>query len=326
MSLFPEKLRIGDEIRVISPSRSMSIISKDVRKIANDRFEQIGLKLSFSKNVDSVDKFYSSSVENRISDFEDAFSDTNVKAILTSIGGFNSNQLLDQIKWQIIKNNPKIFCGFSDITLLSNAILAKTDLVTYSGPHYSSFGMDKYFDYSLNYFKDCLMSDEPFNVYPSEYWTDDQWFLDQTKRDSIKNDGWQVIHQGEFEGKIIGGNLSTLNMLKGTSFMPDIKGAIMFIEDDEESLSQHFDRSLVSLILHPDFSKVKGLVIGRFQKSSKISSEILADIIESKRELKNLPIIANVDFGHSSPIITFPIGGEAQVIAGNNSSIKIVKH
>ena len=89
----------------------------------------------------------------RVEDLNEAFRDENVKAILTVIGGFNSNQLLDYIDYEAIKNNPKIFCGFSDITALSNAIYAKTGVVTYSGPHYSSFGMLKGFEYSLEYFK-----------------------------------------------------------------------------------------------------------------------------------------------------------------------------
>ena len=81
-----------------------------------------------------------------------------------------------------IKSNPKILFGYSDITALQNAFYAKTGLVTYSGPHYSTFGMKKGFDYTMNYFKKCLMQKEPFDVKPSETWSADAWYLDQEKR------------------------------------------------------------------------------------------------------------------------------------------------
>src|SRR3989338_8061462 len=168
--IFPEKLKTGDEVRIIAPSKSMAILSKETINIANKRFEKLGLKLSFGKHVNETDEFNSSSIESRIEDLHEAFSDKNVKAVITVIGGFNSNQLLRYIDWDLIKNNPKIFCGYSDITALNNAIFAKTGLVTYSGPHYSSFGQELYFDYTLEYFKKCLFSDEPLEIKPSQNW------------------------------------------------------------------------------------------------------------------------------------------------------------
>ena len=103
----------------------------------------MGYKVSFGKNVmNSVNEdFCCGSISDRVADIHEAFRDKNVKAILTVIGGYNINQLLDYIDFKLIKENPKIFCGFSDITALSNAIYSKTGLVTYYGPHFSSFGM-----------------------------------------------------------------------------------------------------------------------------------------------------------------------------------------
>lgn len=154
--VIPEKLKIGDEIRVIAPSRSLHMIDKATRVIADKCLREMGLKVTFSRNCEITDEFASSSIEERISDLKDAFIDKNVKGILTVIGGNNSNQLLKYIDYNLIKNNPKILCGYSDITALSNAIYAKTGLVTYSGPHYSSFGMEKGIDYIIDYFKKCL--------------------------------------------------------------------------------------------------------------------------------------------------------------------------
>lgn len=326
--LIPPKLQRGDVVRVITPSRSLQLIGEETKKIANKRFEDMELVLSFGKHVSETDQFASSSIESRIEDLHDAFADKSVRAIITVIGGFNSNQLLRDIDWDLIKNNPKIFCGYSDITALNNAIYAKTGLITYSGPHYSTFGQKLYFDYSLEYFKKCLFSNEQFDINPSKEWSDDAWYLDQEKRDPVSNEGgYLVIHEGEANGTIIGANLCTFNLLQGTEYMPSLTDSILFIEDDGESVPHTFDRDLQSLIHQPGFDGVKAIVIGRFQKASQMTSVVLKKIIETKRELKNISVIANVDFGHSDPKITFPVGGSAIIKAHqNNSQIKILEH
>jgi len=330
-TIIPKKLKIGDEVRVITPSRSMAIISKEARDIANQRFLDLGLKLSFGKHIEEKDDFASSGIQSRIEDFHDAFQDKNVKAIMTVIGGFNSNQLLKYLDWNLIKNNPKILCGYSDITILNNAILKKTGLVTYSGPHYSSFGQKLYFDYTLEYFKKCLMtSDNPFEVKPSQNWSDDKWYENQEERILIKNEGWKIINKGSAKGIIIGGHIGTFNLLKGSEFFPNLDNAILFVEDDDlvgASADLEFDRNLQSIIHLPQFNLVQGIVIGRFQKASKMTDDKIFKIIKSKKELKSLPVVANVDFGHTDPKITFPIGGEINLIADNkNPKIEILKY
>lgn len=321
--VFPNKLQKGDEVRIVAPARSLSMISKELKEIASNRFKKLGLKLSFGKYVKKSDDFVSSNINSRVFDLQEAFKDKKVKAIITVIGGFNSNQLLADLDWNIIKNNPKIFCGFSDITSLGNSIYSKTGLVTYSGPHYSTFGQKLYFDYTLEYFKKCLMSNDAFQIKSSNQWNDDEWYLDQDKRSLIDNDGFKKINQGEVKGTIIGGNLCTLNLLQGTKYMPSFKDSILFLEDDYESSPHHFDRNLQSLIHQDDFSNVKGLVIGRFQKESKMIQKLLKQIISSKKELKSLPVIANVDFGHTDPKITFPIGGVCELTTVGNKEIKL---
>ena len=323
---FADKLKVGDEIRVIAPSRSMSIISHDLRSTAKRRFDEMGLKLTFGKHVEESDDFLSSSIESRVEDLHEAFLDPNVKGILSVIGGFNSNQLLNDIDWSLIQSNPKIFCGFSDITIMNNSILKKTGLVTYSGLHYSTFGMEHYFDYSYEYFKKCLFSEEPIEISPSTEWTDDEWYINQHNRAPIANKGWLSINDGKAKGTIIGGNIGTFNLLQGTEFMPDLAESILFIEDDEETNPVNFDRALVSIIQQPDFSGVRGIVIGRFQLASKVSDELLRQIVSTKKELKNIPVIANVDFGHTNPMITYPVGGHVEIVSGDNPSIKITRH
>jgi len=321
-TIIPEKLKRGDEARVVAPSRSFSLLSNETKQIANQRFTDLGLKLSFGKHVEETDDFGSSSIASRVGDLHNAFADKTVKAIITVIGGQNSNQLLQYLDWDLIKNNPKIFCGFSDITALNNAIFAKTGLVNYSGPHYSSFGQKLYFDYTFDYFKKCLFINEPFEILPSQKWSDDAWYMNQDDRNLIDNQGLWLINQGQAQSVVLGANLCTFNLLQGTEYFPNLNESILFLEDDGESLPYAFDRNLQSLIHQPGFSKVRGIVIGRFQKVSKMDRDKLEKIIKSKKELSKIPIIANADFGHTDPKITFPIGGTASIQA-NEQTIKI---
>lgn len=323
---YPEKLKEGDEVRIIAPARSLAIIGIGSRKIADGRFAELGLKLTFGKHVNETDDFNSSSISSRVEDLNEAFADKNVKAVITVIGGFNSNQLLRYMDWGLVRNNPKIFCGYSDITVLNNAIYAKTGLVNYNGPHYSTFGQKLYFDYTLEYFKKCLMSDEPFSIEASKSWSDDLWFVDQENRVLEDSPGFLVINEGQSEGTIIGGNVNTLNLLQGTEYFPDIRDSVLFVEDDEGTAPHIFDRDLQSLIHLPEFGKVRGMVIGRFQKKSKISDDLLMKIIKTKKELDNIPVIAGVNFGHTDPKITFPVGGEISIRADKTPTLFISKH
>ena len=317
--MVPNKLKAGDEVRVIAPSRSMAILGEDCKKLATERLEELGLKVTFGKHVMEADPdYFAASKEARVEDLNDAFRDPNVRAILTVIGGFNSNQILDYIDYEAIKNDPKIFCGFSDITALSNAIHAKTDVVTYSGPHYSSFGMLKGFEYTLEYFKKMFFEENEFEITSSNEWSDDAWFIDQENRKFIPNDGMFIINEGEAEGDIIGGNLCTLNLLQGTEYMPNIENKVLFLEDDDMAgkiFLMEFDRNLQSLIHMPEFKTVRGIVLGRSQVATEMTKEKWIKLIKNKPELANIPVVAGADFGHSTPIFTFPVGGHARVKA-----------
>ncbi|KON87532.1 peptidase S66 [Sporosarcina globispora] len=322
--MLAERLKPGDEIRVIAPSRSMAIIKGEQLRIAQERLNQLGFTVTYGKNADLHDDFFSTSIEERIEDLHDAFSDRNVKGILTVIGGYNANQLLKYIDFEIIKNNPKIFCGFSDITALQGAIYKKTGLITYSGPHFSSFGVKHGFEYTLDSFINAVTNDAPYEILPSSHWSDDPWYLDQEDRHFITQEGYMVIQEGEAEGKLIGGNLCTLNLLQGTDYMPSLHDSIVFIEDDEETHALSFDRDLQSLLHLPDAHGIKGILIGRFQKNSQVTEEALRKIINSKKELHGIPVIGNVNFGHVQPYATIPIGGKAVIKAqGSESEIWI---
>ncbi len=319
--MIPSRLKAGDEIRVIAPSRSLAIVKGEQRRLAEERLTELGFHVTYGETALVHDDFFSNSIEDRIADLHTAFKDPNVKGIFTGIGGYNANQLLRYIDYDVISANPKVICGYSDITAILLAIYKKTGLTTYAGPYFSSFGMKVGLEYTMEYFIKALIEDEAFELKQSETWSDDPWHLEQEDRTFHPNQGYMIIQEGEAEGTIIGGNLCTMNLLQGTEYMPSLENSILFIEDDEESHPFSFDRDLQSLLHQPDAAGIKGIIIGRFQKESGMTDYALHEIIASKQELKGIPVIANANFGHVTPFATIPIGGNASLVVQNGRAM-----
>jgi muramoyltetrapeptide carboxypeptidase LdcA involved in peptidoglycan recycling len=297
----------------------LKLIGADCREIAQKRLEDLGLKVVFAPNTtdENFDRVCSTDPQKRAADLMTAFADPTVKAVLTVIGGYNSNTLLKLLDYDLIARNPKIFMGFSDITALHCALNARAGLVTYYGPHYSSLGMELGCEYTLQNAVRALFETGEREIVPSESWSDDLWFLDQKNRQMIAGEGHWQIHSGSASGHIVGGNLCTFLLQLGTPYQPHFeKDTVLFLEDDGESSAVHFDRNLQALINQDDFKNVTGLVIGRFQKASKITRSDLEFIVNSKPELARLPIIGNIDMGHTTPINVIPLGGTARLENG----------
>ena len=322
--MIADKLKKGDTIRIIAPSGSLSRLDNKNFEIAKKRFEAFGLKVTVSENAYNVDEYNSSSIDERVADLNNAFKDNSVKMIICAIGGYNSIQIIDKIDYNLIKNNPKIIMGYSDITVLLNAIYNETGLVTYLGPNFADFGVKLGFAYTCDYFKKIVFENNNIVIEDSKKFSDDQWYVNQDSRIFLKNEGRVIINNINAKGKIIGGNLCTLQLLQGTKYMPNLKDAILFIEDDDltgDTFLFEFERNLNSLMLQPNFEFVKGIIVGRMQLGSKVTIEDLIKLFKSKKELKKIPIIINVDFGHTRPLLTIPIGGNCEIV---NKEIKFI--
>lgn len=326
--VFPPKLRAGSHLRVIAPARSRAMVMEgnDNATIAEQKLAELGLTVSYGEHVDERDCYDSSPIASRVEDLHAAFADPTVDGILTVLGGYNSNELLPHLDFDLIAANPKVFCGYSDITALHNAIGARTGMVTYYGPHWSSFGMRDLGERTAELFKAAVMSDAAVEIMPGDWFTDDLWFLDQDNRTKIPSDGWWALQPGQMEGRIVGGNLCTLNLLQGTPFMPPIEDSVLFLEDDELSNPVEFRRDLNSLMQVPGAETVRGLVIGRFQQASAVDREDLMAILATIPSLAEKPVLANVDFGHTNPMMTFPLGGHAVVKVTDLAKIVLDRH
>lgn len=310
-TMLAPKLNQADEIRVIAPSRSLAIVRDEIFNKALCFLKNQGFHVIFSKHSREIDDWNSSSIQSRIEDIHEAFFDNNVKAILTAIGGFNVNQILEHIDYDIIRQHPKILCGYSDITALLNAIYAKTGLITYHGAHFSTFGFEAEQEYTQRAFFDCVMKQDNILLKPSQ----------TAKR-------YTVIQQGVCEGTVIGGNLCTLNLLQGTQFMPLADDIVLFLEDDNimgNYFVYEFDRNFQSLVHAYGIEKIKGVVFGRFDDSCNMNADVVRKIIADKLP-KDIPVVFGVDFGHVFPMITFPIGGKVRIETNNEPLITIIQH
>lgn len=320
--IIPPKLKQGNEVRIIAPAKSFKPnFTEEQKQLAEKRLGELGLIISYGKHLYEANEFETATIKHRIEDLHDAFADKNVKAILTVSGGSTSNQLLRYIDYELIKSNPKILCGLSDITSLANAINTKTDLITYSGPHFTVFGLQKQVGYTTEYFKKCFFDDTVIDIKSSKLYLNERQGTEE-----LENEGPWIINKGIAEGRIVGGNMVTFNLLQGSEYMPNLSESIIFIEDNAKESIRAVENHIQALILQPNFYKVRGIVIGRFQRETGMSRGLLEKLISSKKELADMPIIANINFGHTAPMITFPIGGVAKLIVDNNVQLKILKH
>ena len=310
--MIPPKLNKGDEIRIIAPSGSLSRVRTDVLERALAYLDENGFKVTYSTNCREMDQFSSSSVESRVADLHEAFADPDVKAVMACIGGFNVNQILPYIDYDLIKANPKILCGYSDITALLNAVYARTGLVTYHAPHLAALGFLREREYTHRYLTACLMNEEPVPVVPSE-----------------TAGSYTVLQEGTCEGEIVGGNLCTLNLLQGTPYMPDLRDRVLFIEDDNimgDYFPYEFDRNLQSLLQAGGAESVRGIVFGRFDESCKLTEDTIRAIIKGKVPA-GIPVVFGIDFGHVFPMISFPVGGRVKLSAnGDRIDLQITEH
>lgn len=302
------------------------VTEHDHTRLIEARFADLGLRLTYGAHVDERDDFDSSAVASRVADLHDAFADPEVAAVLTVIGGFNSIELLPHLDWDLIGAHPKVFCGFSDITALQNAMLARCGLVTYSGPHWSTFGMRDHLDPTPDWFVRTLFEDAPVELAPADRWTDDLWFLDQDDRHPEPNEGWWPLRPGTAAGRVVGGNLCTFNLLQGGPYRPSLAGALLVVEDDALSFPAEFARNLTSLLQLPDAAGITGVVIGRFQRESGMTRSLLQQVVDRAGLAPGVPVLAGVDVGHTMPLATVPIGGEGELVVGPECALRWTRH
>jgi len=319
--ILPSRLDKSKLIGVIAPADPVAgVCSEDVIKRGYTYLKSKGFSIIEGNSVRLfTQKHTAGTASFRVDDIHNFVRRKDIGCIMAFWGGSNTNQLLDKLDYELIKKNPKIFIGYSDVTALTTAITTKTGLVTFSGPGVISFAKPEPFEYTWDYFeKMCINPQNKLSIVASPDFADDSFFLREDDNHRIKknNDGIIVFALGKATGEILVGNLQTLLLLHGTEYLPDVTGKILFIEEDETSTSARFDRFIYQCKQLGWFNKIIGLVIGRFTEQSNFSSEdSFEDILKEHFFKAKFPILYNVDFGHSDPLITIPNGGTATIDA-----------
>jgi len=333
MLIKPKRLQEGDTIAIISPSAGLG--KRYPHRIDNaiKFLESQGYKVKEFPSTRKNNGWESAPAEERAKDIMAAFLDKEVKAIISTIGGTVAIQTLKYLDFEKIKENPKIFCGYSDISNLHYAFLTQANLVTFYGPcAMTQFGeYPKPLDYTFEYFNKAVISEKPIGkITPSKEWTEEvlDWSkkLDLTRpRKLKKNKGFEWLRKGKAEGKIIGGCLTSIVHLPGTKYWPDYKDKILFLEIPE---GQKFDQGeplpyvdwyMEQLNILEVFNQIKGLIFGRPFKYNEDEAEMLKKKILERTKDYDFPILLGADIGHTDPMITIPIGTNVMIDSETNT-------
>ncbi len=327
----PPHLAVGDTVGIVSPSSTIKYFPRRLKR-GIEALEKLGLKVVIAKNAKNSFGHNAGTPEERAEDINSMFSDNAIKGIICSTGGLNANAVLPLLDYDLIKNHPKVFCGYSDLTVLTNAIYHKTGLVTFNGPTvlptFGEFGGPP--DFTIDYFKKALFANQPIGKIDSAKAFSDEnlWWETEDDRPNkmVTALPMHAVNPGSGEGKILGGNLNTLCVLGGTEYIPDFTGATLFLEDEEESTA-YTERRLFYLEQIKILEKVKGIVFGRpYQFKIDSNERSLDDILSYFGKKYDIPVIADVDFGHTTPMITLPLGIQMKIEAKSKSpEISIVE-
>lgn len=276
------------------------------------------------------DHYRSGSITERADEFNRLLYNDDINILMASIGGNNTNSILPYIDYDHLKKHPKIVIGYSDTTALLLAIYKKTGLITFYGPALaSSFGeLPPFVDMSYSSFKAVLSGNIalPYEYAMPPVWTDE--FIPWASQDRSKTqfpNSWRCVHPGKCSGRLIGGNLNTMEGIFGTEYMPEIlPGDILFIEDSLKDAST-IERSFSMLKLAGVFNKVKGIILGKHEKfddqgTGRQPYDILLEVMGSC----DIPFLADFDCCHTHPMFTLPLGCRVELDA-DCKSVKLLE-
>lgn len=301
--LLPPKLKIGDTIGVVAPSSPIIGDNIDDLNRAKKIVERSGFKVKYSKNIFSNTNRYSATAREKAEDINAMFADKKVKMIWCAKGGNNSNSTFEYLNYELIKKNPKIVCGFSDITSITNMITEKTGLITFSGTNFKTIATDET-DYS---YKQALSR-----------------FVDGNLEFGPENEEYVTIQKGKAEGELIGGNLSLTRGMVAGKYSLDFTDKILFLEElGYETDPEATSNNIYYMKQNGVFDKIKGIWIGNYEHESGISLEkIIMDVLNGEYKF---PIIKSNNFGHIERKTVIPIGTKAEINTDENIKIKLVE-
>ena len=323
--MLPHALKKGDTIGLFSPSGPISATVPVRYERGRDYLVSKGYKVREGKLTGKSDHYRSGSIKERAEELNELIRDPEVRCIMSTIGGYNSNSLLPYIDYGALIKDPKIIVGYSDVTAILLGIYERTGLLTFYGPAAAaSFGeFPPLVDETWSYFS-CIAEGKAQipHVFPTpEAWTDEM--IDWKIQDRAKNvhpNELITVRGGKATGRLIAGNLNTMDGIFGTIYMPEFKkGDILLIEDTSLPPAV-IERSFSHLKLIGAFEKIGGLILGKHenwkdQGTGRRPYEILEEVMGDT----DIPFLAEFDCCHTHPMLTLPIGAKVTLDATNKA-------
>ena len=295
MTIVPKSLRIGETIGIVAPAGWVA--EKELQPALNYLVEK-GFKIRLGASVFTKDRYLAGSDQARLKDVHSMFENQEVKAIFCARGGYGCSRLLDKVNYALIQRNPKILVGFSDTTALQLAIYVKTGLVSYTGLALST-------DVTIDQHLPLQTEKSLWNLLLSG--------------DVAYHHNLEILKEGRASGPLLGGCLSLLCSLVGTSYFPEMDGAILFIEDVNEA-SYRVDRMLTQLRLAGVLERINGLIYGQFIGCDSKNNQhgAVEPVLAEFSEHVAGPVLQGLLYGHTPNRYVLPLGVQAHVSTDSN--------
>jgi muramoyltetrapeptide carboxypeptidase len=323
----PARLHRGDRVAIVSPSFPAVDRWPHRAERGVAYLEGLGLEVRMMANAARSGRWVAGSASERVDDLHAAFADPEIKAIVCATGGNHSNELVSHLDYEMISRNPKIFQGYSDMTVLHWALLKHTGMVTFYGPSLV-LEMAEYpsvLQPTNDSLRAAWFGGSPLIFDAAKEWTDE--FLDWNEKTDLSraramrpNPGWRWLQQGSATGPLMGGCLETILWhIKGSAEWLDLSGAILFLETSEEAPSPaHVDAYLTDLANLGVLGQIAGLVMGRPMNYTADAAELLWQVVVEHTTGRAIPVLANIDCGHTDPMLTLPLGVESRLDSHEN--------
>lgn len=325
-----KRIKNGDAIGIFSPSNPITSTCKIRYNRSKNFLESKGFKIIEGKLTGKSDFYRSGSIMQRAEELNELIRNPEVRCIMSTIGGMNSNSILPYIDYEAFKKDPKVIVGYSDVTAILFAIYSMTGITTFYGPALvASFGeFEPFNEITYKYLNDIIINESTENyIYKIPHvWTDE--FLDwktQTRPKNLIQNKWITRNEGKAEGRLIIGNLNTMTGIWGSKYMPKIlEGDILFIEDSLKDAAT-IERSFSLLKVNGVFERISGLILGKHEKfDDRETGRKPYEILEEVLGVHNIPFLAEVDCCHTHPMFTMPIGKRIKMDA-TNKTIEIIE-
>ncbi|MBF2068035.1 MAG: LD-carboxypeptidase [Calothrix sp. C42_A2020_038] len=307
------KLSAGAGIGLISPASATFV--REELDIVVDAVRALGLVPYLAPHLSERYGYLGGKDKDRAADINNFFANKAIAALLPIKGGWGSSRILPYLDYQVIRQNPKIIIGFSDITALLLGIHAKTGLITFHGPN----GLTSWRPNQTNSFRSVLFSGEKVTFKNQKDGSDENRLMQVKYR-------IQTINSGRARGKLIGGNLSVISGIAGSSYVPNLNGAILFIEDIGENIYR-IDRMMTHLKLVGLFNKLAGFIFGQCTNclpNADYGSLTLEEVVWDCIKPLGIPAWYGAQIGHLEELVTLPIGGQVEIDA-NTGTIQMLE-